>query len=438
MSTIALAADYSRSEAKAAGDAFVDAVYVSLPLVALPIKNAAYIAPLVFIAMQWYSGNFAFVRRVLLWICLAVSLSTVSIMIDSFYGRGVSSPGVIWGVLTFASLAVMLSLRADFTISPARWQNLRIAVAWFVIAQSVLGMLQFAVSGIPDRVSGTFGLFDFRSGVTIAQVYLTFNLFAMVMFLLTDAAGLLSKIAIGLGLIACSLAHSGHQTMFLMASLALVGMLQLRIQDFAKLASVSLVVFGLTITVSSIYWEEVQRWYQKAAVAEESTKKMVTISAVEIMSTPKNILLGVGIGQFGSRAALIATGEYLSVALPDRLTGESEYYIDHIRPAEYVDKKTGEGSAISKPYYSALNLIVEFGVPLTLLLVFAASAQFYRNWQLTRSFDSHTRAVGLWANVGLVFLVLCSFIENYLEFPQAIFLPILLYVAAQTSTRTHE
>jgi hypothetical protein len=39
----------------------------------------------------------------------------------------------------------------------------------------------------------------------------------------------------------------------------------------------------------------------------------------------------------------------------------------------------------------------------------------------------------MWANIGLVFFVACCFIENYVEFPQAIFLPALLYCAALSS-----
>jgi hypothetical protein len=332
----------------------------------------------------------------------------------------------------------MLGLRSDFAISPARWQQLRVVVAWFVIVQSVLGILQYAASGFHDAVCGTFGLLDFRGGVTICQVYLTFNLFAMLMFLFTDTCGLLAKVAIVLGLVACALAHAGHQTVFFVLSLAFVAMLQLRVKDFVKLTSVLLLVVGVTVTMSAIYWDDMRGWYQEAGVAENSPKKLVTNAAAEIMSSPKNLTLGVGMGQFGSRAALISSGEYLTVPLPRTFVGESQYHWEHIRPALVEHMERGQGSAISQPFYSALNLIVEFGVPLVALLLFFVSKQFYRNWRLTRSMDSHTRAVGLWANVGLVFFVLCCFIENYVEFPQAIFLPALLYVAALASTRAEE
>ena len=42
---------------------------------------------------------------------------------------------------------------------------------------------------------------------------------------------------------------------------------------------------------------------------------------------------------------------------------------------------------------------------------------------------------GLAANTGLIFFVLCCAVENYAEFPQAIFLPILLYVVAVSRAR---
>jgi hypothetical protein len=326
----------------------------------------------------------------------------------------------------------MLGLRTNMTISEERWQKLKLAVAWFAILQSTIGLMQYLASGDPDTVCGTFGLLDFRGGITIGQVYLTFNLFAMILFLLTDMAGVLPKVAIVVALLACVLAHSGHQTLFFMAALAFVGMLQLRLRDVVKLGAVLFVVVGMTVALSSIQRSDIEEWFEKVAVDEGSPKRMVTLSAVEVMSTPKNMLLGAGMGQYGSRAALISSGEYLTTPMPSALVGTSDYYLKFILPAAYEHKDHGEESAMSKPYYSIMNLIVEFGFLLTLLLLLGATIQFFRNRQLSKSPDPHTRAVGVFANVGLVFFVLCCFIENYMEFPQAIFLPTLLYVAARS------
>ena len=237
MSTNALTADYAKTTETKADAYFVDIVILCLVLVALPIKNLAYLVPPVFVVLQALLGNAGFMRRLLLWGSLAFCVSALSITIDSMSGKLVNPPGLLFGIMTYGTLAVIIALRSNFTISPANWQRLRTAVSWFVIIQSVIGLMQFAVSRNPDTVCGTFGLLDFLGGITIAQVYLTFNLFAMIMFLLTDKRDRLANVAIAVGLLACLLAHSGHQTLFFMASLAFVAMLQMRLRDMVKLVA---------------------------------------------------------------------------------------------------------------------------------------------------------------------------------------------------------
>jgi hypothetical protein len=298
-------------------------------------------------------------------------------------------------------------------------------------------MLQYAACGDPDAVCGTFGLLDFREGVfTMGQLTLTFNLFAMIMFLLTDMRGLLSKAAIGVGLLACSVAHSGHQTVFLMVALALVGLLHIRLGQLVKLSAILAVVVTLTATVSTVYVEGMKHWYQRVTQEQSSPKKVVTIAALDIMSSPSHLLFGVGMGQYGSRAALISSGEYLSMPLPAAVVGESVYFHDVVWPANDEFQKRGEGSVFFKPYYSVLNLVVEFGVPAALLILAATLRQLLDNRRLARSGDKRIQAVGVFANVGLVFLILCCFIENYLELPQAIFMPVLLYVLARSAVNS--
>jgi branched-subunit amino acid transport protein len=436
MSTSILTAPCFKAERADAGDSFVVSIFICMLLIALPIKNSAYLVAPIFIGLQALLGNYAFVRRAVLWSCLAVCLSAISVAIDALYGQGVNLPGLVVGMLTYAPLAVILALRSDFAITPERRLQLTTAVAWFVIFESILGMAQFAASHDPDTVCGTFGLLDFRGSITIGQVYLTFNLFAMILFLLTDMRRALPKVAVVLGLLACALAHSGHQTIFFLASLAIVGLLQMRFVDALKLGVIMIALGVATASLSSIYWSDIEGWYRKAAQDADSPKKMATLSAVEILSYPKNLLMGVGMGQYGSRAALITSGTYLTVELPRMFVDESEYYRTYILPAHYQFLDHGENSAMSKPYYSVMNLVVEFGVPLAGILAFATLLQFLSNRQLSRSGDNRLHIVGTLANVGLVFFVLCACIENYVEFPQAIFLPALLYVAARATANS--
>ena len=63
MSTYAITTNRYQATETDAGDSFVDAVFVSLILVALPIKNLAYIVPPIFFVLQAFWGNDGFVRR---------------------------------------------------------------------------------------------------------------------------------------------------------------------------------------------------------------------------------------------------------------------------------------------------------------------------------------------------------------------------------------
>lgn len=436
MSTYAITSSRRYLTATNVGDSFVDAIFVSMVMAALPVKNVAYLAPPVFIVLQALWGNRTFVWRTVFWGSLIFCVSALSITVDTMAGRVVNPAGMLWAALTYGTLVTILALRPDFTISPERWRTLRRVVSWFVIIQGTLGVLQFLASGNQDAVCGTFGLLDFMGNVTIAQVYLTFNLFGMIMFLMTDKRTRLDYVAIVIGLLASLLAHSGHQTLFLIAALAFVGMLQLRPRDVLKLGALLAVLTGLMFSVSTITAGDMNEWQRKLLREDDSPKRMVTINAIDLMKNPKNLLLGTAVGQYASRAALMSSGGYLSADLPALLTGESQYFRQLVLPALYEFEDHGEGSAISQPSYSVMNVIVEMGLPLALILCSVAGYNFYRNWQLTRSGDAHARAVGMWANIGLVFFTACCFIENYVEFPQAIFLPALLYFAALSSANS--
>jgi len=150
------------------------------------------------------------------------------------------------------------------------------------------------------------------------------------------------------------------------------------------------------------------------------------------LARPKNALLGVGMGQYSSRAALITSNEYLGRDLPDMVSAKSGYFSDSMMPALRVFGEIGEGSAISKPYFSVLTILVELGPPLTLACLVGMFFHFRRNFAWMQSKNPHLARIGLVSCVGLLFFLLCCGIENYAEFPQAIFLPFLLYLAAQS------
>jgi hypothetical protein len=349
----------------------------------------------------------------------------------------VNPPGMLLALITLLPLTVLLAERFDRDIDEATIKRLARICCWFVILQASVGIWQYAASGNSDAVGGTPGLLDFLgSRITIMQLYFTFLIFGMLLFLFTAPKTPLSYVAIVAGIVVCGLAQSGHQTVFFAVALAVVALARFsRPVTALTTLAVAASVFVLAAFLYPSTTANVSNWYYKIVDDPYSPKRIATEGGLAALRDVKNLTVGAGLGQFSSRAALITSNEYLTVKLPPAVSGTSEYFVATIRPAMAVFEVTGEGSAISKPYSSALSMAVECGFLLSATLLVLLVWEIRRNSRMMRSSLRAVSMTGMMANVGLLFFVLCCCIENYAEFPVAIFIPGLLYVAARSHAR---
>lgn len=405
---------------------------VCLVLISIPIKNFGYLVPLLFLFLQFIMGNQRLVFRTLCVTGMAVGVSSLSLMWDSLRGQTVNMPGMLVGLLTYLPVAIVLAERSDRSIDDTTFQKITTTCSWFVIVQSVIGFFQFAASGNADAVCGTFGLLDFQQGsITIAQVYLTFTLFGMILLLLISPRRPLAMAAIIIGLAACALAQSGHQTIFFVFSLAALAAIRFWHPKMVVLAAVCTTVMavGVNIFYPNTYALAAD-WYRKVALDPESPKRLATAGGTETLRDVKNVVLGTGLGQYSSRAALITSNEYLGIPLPGWLSGQSDYFARIVAPANWEFQEWGEGSAISKPYYSLLSLVVEFGLVISTVLAVVFVRGLVHGVKLMRMKQAQVAVIGTFTSVGILFFLLCCTIENYMEFSQGVFLPMLLLVIA--------
>ncbi len=420
------------------GKAFFFSFMTCLLIVSLPIKNIAYIAAPAYLGMQWIHGQNRCVIRTFLIATGLLFVSALSLLWTSLAGGEVNVPGMLLAVLSYLSFVVIIAEQSNKLIDDRLFRRFVVVASWFVILQSVIGFVQFAVSRNPDAVCGTFGLFEFLTGdISITQVYFTFTMFSMILLLLVAPLSGLTIVAVTLGLITCALAQSGHQTIFFVASVVALGMTRitrpttaLMTVTFAGLVfAVSLAAFPRTIELT-------RDWFNKVAIDSHSPKRMAVEGGMTTLSNVKNLALGTGLGQFSSRAALITSNDYLGVSLPAFMVGISSDHAKFIAPAKKVFEEVGEGSAISKPYFSWLSLLVELGVVQFAILAGIIGYAFAQNWRLMRTRLGSVARIGFVANVGILFFLLCCTIENYAEFPQATFIPFLLYIAVLSKART--
>ena len=416
------------------GRVLLRAFVVCLIMVSLPIKNFAYLAPAAYLLVWFLAKECSHLVRVFLLSGALLSLSLIAILWDQLNGQAVNFPGPFMALMTYAPILLLVTEKYDYKISSTTYEKLVNICVWFLIVQSLIGIVQYLLVRNTDAVSGTFGLLDtWGSNITIMQVYYTFTMFGMILFLYPESDKTMPRIAIGIGLFACILAQSGHQTVFLVLAIFFCGMLRmnnLNTQLRTLGAALGVALFALILFPQTLWLSG--EWFRKVTNPHYSPKYLVTEGSVDILSTPKNFLIGTGLGQYTSRAALITSDEYLNVRLPSVLVGRSDYYLDHVRPANSLFYSIGEGSAMAKPYMTALSIPVELGIPLTLALLALVIIQAVRCLQMMWSNSEELQKIGFAALVGICFLVLNCTVENYAEFTQAIFLPCLLYTVAMS------
>jgi hypothetical protein len=146
---------------------------------------------------------------------------------------------------------------------------------------------------------------------------------------------------------------------------------------------------------------------------------------------PAMRFIGLGPGQFSSRAALIATGFYfggitdpkslpfireqVSAPLSDYLL---DLWIDASDEARYGNSST------AKPFFSWVSVYTEFGAPLFIGIFVYCLVLVKRMRGFARTPEQKWLAAS--AGTGIVFFLLMGFQENYWEVPQAVLVGLML------------
>ena len=414
------------------------AFLVCLVVASLPIKNFAYVTPALYLLILWLHGERRVAGRVALLCSAILVISFIAILWDHLGGRTVNLPGVWFGLVTYAPLMVVLCETFGRTIDQPTYDRFVTVCAWFILFQSLIGIFQFVATRNTDAVCGTFGLLDgFRQSITIAQVYFTFTILGMILFLVPAASQWLPRMAIVIGLLTCVIAQSGHQLIFFVVALVVCGLA--RLSQFGTFVRTIAAATAMTFLVLQFYPDTVwlaREWYEKVTDTSDSPKRLALEGAVSILEEPKNLLIGTGLGQYSSRAALISSDEYLNIKLPRFLTGRSDYFDENIRPSLVLFEEVGDGSAMAKPYMSVISLPVELGLALSIVLLAVICHSVVCCARIMIVNEDQVGWIGFTMMVGTIFFVLCCFIENYAEFSQAVFVPFILFVVAGSRAQT--
>jgi len=423
------AAPLSREERKLLG-AFIALIVI----VAFPGKFLFYISPAVLILISLFVGGFVQFWRLVGILFGIVALSLATIAFDLMDGGHANMPGLVFGVITYLPIFILWSLSKDFRVSEGFAWRLANACLVFILLEGAVGAAQWVIAHNADLVSGTFGLFDTVKEHTISQVNFCFTLFCMIVYCAIWIHKRRMKLGCGVALAVALLASAAHQTLFFMAlmpALAVTG--GRRFRRLAASIGIMGALFVGTFFFDPAIVEHIEGWADKVLLNPTSPKRLSVTAALELMQG-KTLLLGVGLGQFSSRAAILTAAGGTTFSMPKILVDTSTYYERFMKLPVFLFQQNGEGSAMAMPYFSVLSVITEFGLVIAAMLLFKMVQTVIENIRLGAASPEAWR-VSCYCNFFIGFLFLCSFIQNYLELTQAIMIPVLLYIVSKARLR---
>ncbi len=327
-----------------------------------------------------------------------------------------------------------------------------------ILFEGVVGIAQVIIyvmlhggnfdAGTGDVVQGTLNPISFIAdeGNFNNQIYST-NMMVLLLFyapfVLTQRKGFATLI---IGLLAVMLAAVWHVFIGFAAAIGIVAALFSRtLVRFSKqrllIAVLAVLAFYLVITIQPNNASLVAYYAKKLASFESPKTKVTALSLTRLPKEfPWSVTVGLGPGQYGSRAGLIGSGHYfgdfdnprkIPLLKPKQSDAFARYTYPLWKEVATNVPKYGN-STMSRPFYSALSLLVELGPVVFSFFMIWMVFKLGRLRRLHRDARARNLPVQMFYAQScatlICFLAIVSFFENYLEVVQIVFPSILLFI----------
>jgi hypothetical protein len=420
--------------------AYYQAFIISLLICWSPIKILAYTAPLV--ALGWFilmTKSSIVLRNFLIWIFLFSSIISLHVIFNFNFVLF----SALLSILTYSSFGFIFAIPSHYLAGPDLLRSMLRTIQWVVLFEGALGILQaiygFTINksfdaGNGDFVQGTINL-SFQTGLAFSNPMYAVNMTLLVLGLFTyfilARKGFLSFC---IGCIALIVASVVHVLVFLFTAI-LLSLLIFRpaiLKSTASLVIIStLLVIVPTLSFIVLYsnFQSFSAIYEGAARGD-SPRVQVTERTFATMPTQYPLMpyIGLGPGQFSSRAALIGTGLYFGgpsdptpLPLPKAMPHALEKYLLDLWLIAASNKFYG---STQQPFYSWLSVYTEMGAPIFLIIPVIGLALILKVKSKVENYQQEVMAIAF--SIGIIFIFLLGLQENYWEVPQAIFLGCML------------
>jgi hypothetical protein len=449
--------------------AIYESFLLSLIVAWQPVKVIGYAAPL--LCIIWFifrSGSGDTLIRFVKVFVLCFIVIGIYFLLSKVNNNEFSIQNSLLSILTYSSFIPLLVISTRAVFEKTLQSKITYIIGWIILIQSCLGITQAVLyvilnggsfdSATGDVVQGTLSPLSFimPSGNFNNQIYSS-NLLVLILFYLpyviTQRKGILIT---GLGIFAVLLASVMHQVIAFMAVLIITSTLFsasfFKINLSKVLIAIGIIASGFLFAFLQPKNVELISFYAKKITNNDSPKSKVTIESLTKLpyDYPQVYFIGLGPGQYCSRAGLIGTGKYFGdFKNPKNLPLLTETKTPALD--KYIYKKWEEvatnvpkygNSTMARPFYSALAIFIEFGFLVSVLFIFFILKKYLKLQNLYKAkYHSGNKrdAYSFMASAVLILYYLSlSFFENYLEVSQVIFCGLFLYKMINQTENTFE
>lgn len=424
--------------------AYFQAFIISVIICWSPFNALAYLAP--FIVLFWCiiaDKNSIVIRNLLVVIGAWIGWIVFSFLINQNF----IFQNILLVSITYGTLLPILAIPARYLSNKTLLKRMMHTLLIFVALEATIGIIQ-AIYGFSKTKSFDMSNGDFVEGTihlsleaerTFSNVFFATNI-AFSLIVLIPYFLVFKKRGISLfflGILALVLASVMHTIIFLLVALAVSFVLYkpklISLMKRKKGFVIMVIIIFIPILASSLLSQNIksiQGLIQGLIQGQFPRAIMVKLVFTDLPKEyPHAPFIGVGPGQFTSRASLIGTGFYfggplnpkpLPILSPRISKVTNEYLMDL-----WIESTTKRSyGSTGQPYFSWLSVYSEFG-GIGLLMTFA-----FLLWLLfrtkIRSKSQKERIFAFAFGGGALLLFLLGAQENYWEVPQAILIGSLM------------
>ena len=409
-----------------------------------PSNLLAYLAPLLGVAVfVFLTKSITVIRNVVIWFLIwGIIIALYAIFTPEFLVHS-----ALISFLTYSSFLVVLAIPGRFLTSVTLLDRMLKWVYWFIIIEALVGIVQglygFTQTGTLDAANGDYVEGTIHPALA-SELSLSNPMFAinMAFLLLAIMPNLILRgkgyIALTLGVVSLILASVLHVLLMFAVAAVLAILFFWPISLRRRMTYIA--GLGLIIAMILAFFALRRNFstadsFARQLLSGESFRSIAIERAVVDMPRdyPLLPLLGLGPGQFSSRAGLIGTGLYFGSPnnprpiplLPKGMTKAfKENTLDLWLEIAALNARGVSVGSTHKPFLSWLSVYIEWGVVALVGIFCFVIFLLVRVRLVIHSYPQRILATVF--GTGLLLLLFIGAQENYWEVPQAILVGLLI------------